>query len=100
MAAAPLPLLAALLGGLAVGWAFFYGLHRTVQALPRTRRPGLLIGVSLLLRMGLLLAAAGLLLRAGGQWQHLLAAFIGVMFMRFVLLRLGRRRTESEDPWG
>jgi F1F0 ATPase subunit 2 len=91
-------LLPAFLGGLAVGWVFFHGLRRTVQALPNARRPGLLIGVSLLLRLSLLLGAGWLLFRLGGGLPHLLAAFIGVMLVRLVLLRQsGRGRTESED---
>lgn len=80
----------ALLGGLAVGFIFFYGLHRTVEALPRARRPGLLLGVSLLARLALLGGALLLLLRAGGEWPHLLGALLGMMAMRFILVwRLG-----------
>jgi F1F0 ATPase subunit 2 len=91
-------LLLAFLGGLAAGWVFFYGLHRTVQALPRADRPGLLLVVSLLMRMGLLLGAGWLLFRLGGDLTHLLAAFVGVVLVRFLLLRrLGRARTETED---
>lgn len=73
-------------GGLAVGWGFFYGLHRTVEALPGARRPGLLIGASLLVRLALLFAAGALLLHAGGEWQQLLAAVTGVLITRFILL--------------
>jgi F1F0 ATPase subunit 2 len=95
---ASIQLLLAFLGGLAAGWVFFYGLHRTVRALPGSERPALLLIVSLLLRMGLLLGAGWLLFRLGGGLEHLLAAFIGVMLVRFLLLRrLGRGRTESED---
>ena len=91
-------LLLAFLGGLAVGWVFFYGLHRTVRALPGSDQPALLLVVSLLLRMGLLLGAGWLLFRLGGELEHLLAAFVGVMLVRFLLLRrLGRGRNESED---
>lgn len=91
-------LLLAFLGGLAVGWVFFYGLHHTVRALPGADRPALLLIASLLLRLGLLLGAAWLLFRAGGRLEHLLTAFVGVMLVRFLLLRrLGRGRTESED---
>ncbi len=85
--------LSAFLGGLAVGWIFFYGLHRTVQALPRARHPTLLLAVSLLLRLALLGTGTALLLFAGGDWPHLLAGFAGVMLMRLILvLRFGRGR--------
>jgi F1F0 ATPase subunit 2 len=91
-------LLLALLGGSLVGWVFFHGLRRTLQALPEARHPGLLIGISLLLRLALLLGAGWLLFRLGGELEHLLAAFVGVMLVRFLLLRrLGRGRNESED---
>jgi len=60
---ASIHLMLAFIGGLAVGWIFFYGLHRTVRALPETGRPALLLGGSLLLRMGLLLGAGWLLAR-------------------------------------
>jgi F1F0 ATPase subunit 2 len=92
-------LLLAFLGGLAVGWIFFYGLHRTVRALPEADRPALLLVASLMLRMGLLLGGGWLLFRLGGGLEHLLTAFVGVMLVRFLLLRrLGSRRTQSEDP--
>jgi len=80
-------LLAALIGGLALGWAFFYGLHRTVQALPQTRHPARLLVLSLLLRLALLGVAFWLLVAVGGQWPELLAAFAGVMLMRLILIR-------------
>ncbi|MFE8032618.1 ATP synthase subunit I [Thiohalocapsa marina] len=83
----------ALLCGLAVGWVFFYGLQRTVQALPHVRRPALLIGLSLLLRLALLWAGLSLLIRVGGQWQHLLAAMVGMLLMRSLLVRRQRPAT-------
>lgn len=93
-----LQLLIAFLGGLALGWVFFYGLHRTVRALPGSDRPALLLIISLLLRMGLVLGAGWLLFRLGGGLEHLLAAFVGVVLARILLLRrLGRDRTESKE---
>jgi F1F0 ATPase subunit 2 len=80
-------LLAALIGGLALGWAFFYGLHRTVQALPQARHPARLLILSLLLRLALLGLAFWLLVAVGGQWPELLAAFVGIMLMRLILIR-------------
>jgi len=91
-------LLGALLGGLAVGWVFFYGLHRTVQALARTRHPAQLLAASLLARIALLGAAFWLLLQAGGDWPHLLAAFAGVMLMRLILLRRFGKAPDNPKP--
>lgn len=94
-----LHLLVAFLGGLTIGWVFFYGLHHTVRSLPGSDRPALLLIVSLLLRMGLVLGAGWLLFRLGGGLEHLVAAFVGVMLARFLLLRrLGRGPTESKEP--
>jgi len=80
-------LLAAVIGGLALGWVFFYGLHRTVQALPQTQHPARLLVLSLLLRLALLGIAFWLLVAVGGQWPELLAAFVGIMLMRLILIR-------------
>lgn len=77
----------ALACGLLVGWIFFYGLHRTVQALPSARRPALLLGASLLARMALLLLGCWLLILAGAGWQQLLAALFGILAMRLLVLR-------------
>ncbi|MCF7985121.1 MAG: hypothetical protein K9L70_12020, partial [Thiohalocapsa sp.] len=86
-------------GGLAVGWVYFYGLYRTVRALPRAGRPALLLGASLLLRAGILIGGAWLLLRAGAGAGHLLAALAGVLAMRVLLVgRFGNLRGGAPSP--
>ena len=85
----------ALLGGLIVGWAFFYGLLRTVQALPGSEHPLRLLALSLVMRLALLAGAGWLLLRIGGGWVQILLALAGVMLMRLLLLR---RSLPSTSP--
>ena len=53
--------------GMALGAFFFGGLWWTVKASVDAARPGLLVFVSLLVRMGITLA--GFYLVAGGDWQ-------------------------------
>lgn len=77
----------ALLGGLAVGWAFFYGLLRTVRMLPGSEHPARLLALSLVMRLALLAGAGWLLLQVGGGWVQILLALAGVMLMRLLILR-------------
>lgn len=81
--------LAAAGGGL-LGAAFFWGLWWTVQALPRSQRPALLVLGSYLVRF----AAAGLgfyLTARLGDGRHLIAALGGFLVARAALTRRARR---------
>ncbi|MBK1631830.1 hypothetical protein CKO31_14010 [Thiohalocapsa halophila] len=78
--------------GAGLGWLFYAGLYRTVQALGRARHPALLIGGSLLLRMLVLLAGFWVLLMAGERWTGdgwttLVPGLLGVFAVRALLLR-------------
>jgi F1F0 ATPase subunit 2 len=77
----------ALLGGLAVGWAFFFGLRLTVRALPGSEHPVRLLGISLVLRFALVAGAGWLLLQVGGGWVQILIALAAMMLMRLLILR-------------
>jgi F1F0 ATPase subunit 2 len=77
----------ALLGGLAVGWAFFFGLRLTVRALPGSEHPVRLLGISLMLRFALVAGAGWLLLQVGGGWVQILIALAAMMLMRLLILR-------------
>jgi F1F0 ATPase subunit 2 len=89
-------MLAAFAAGAGLGWLFYAGLYRTVRELHRTRRPALLLGGSLLLRLLLLLAGFWGLLLAGARWTGdgwlgLVPGLLGVIAMRTLLLhRYGR----------
>ncbi|NJN67591.1 MAG: ATP synthase subunit I [Chloroflexaceae bacterium] len=69
--------------GMAMGLAYFGGLWLTVQRLPRSRHPALLLVGSFALRMALLLV--GLYAVMGGQWQRALAGVAGLLLARVVL---------------
>ena len=71
--------------GMALGAFFFGGLWWTVKASVDAARPGLLVFVSLLVRMGITLA--GFYLVAGGDWQRLLACLLGVVLARLIITR-------------
>lgn len=71
--------------GLTAGLLYFGGLWLTVQYLPRTRRPELVSLGSLALRLTLTLVAFYLVM--GGRWERLLAALMGFLVMRTVLVR-------------
>jgi F1F0 ATPase subunit 2 len=77
----------ALLGGIAVGWAFFFGLRLTVRALPGSEHPAWLLGISLVLRFALVAGAGWLLLQVGGGWMQILIALAAMMLMRLLILR-------------
>ncbi|WP_295885788.1 ATP synthase subunit I [uncultured Thiohalocapsa sp.] len=95
--------------GAGLGWLFYAGLYRTVQALARTRQPVLLIGGSLLLRMLVLLAGLWVLMLAGQHWTGdgwttLVPGLLGVIAVRALLLRRygrpGDRPREQPDSNG
>lgn len=71
--------------GMALGAFFFGGLWWTVRASVSSPRPGLLVFVSLLLRLGVTLA--GFYLVAGGHWQRLIACLLGFVVARVIIVR-------------
>jgi len=74
--------------GLAVGLFFFGGLYWTVRRLATSRYPAALSLTSMLLRLGVSLAALYLVM--AGDWRRLTAAVVGMIVMRLVLVRLLR----------
>jgi F1F0 ATPase subunit 2 len=83
-----------LITGMALGLFYFGGLWLTVQHLPQTRRPGLLSLTSLIIRLGLTLAAFYLVM--AGRWERLLACLAGFLLIRLVLVRrLGTVSSQS-----
>lgn len=80
------------LAGMALGAFFFGGLWWTVRAGVSSSRPGLLVFVSLLLRLGITLA--GFYRVAGERWQPLLACLLGFVAARVIVVRLLAHRFE------
>jgi F1F0 ATPase subunit 2 len=87
MALTSLPLLLLVLAaGFALGLAFFASLWFTVRRLPGSANP-----IPLLLLGGLLRLVGSLVvmaLLAAGDWQRLLAALLGFVLARILLVRL------------
>jgi F1F0 ATPase subunit 2 len=85
----PIRLILPFMAGLALGAAYFSGLWLTVRRLPDSGRPFASLCWSFLVRTSAVLT--GFYLVMGGRWEQLVAALIGFLFMREILVRrLGR----------
>lgn len=82
-------LLAALPAGGLLGLIFFGGLWLTVQRIPSSRSPHLLLAVSFLLRLAVILTGFYLLVPWG--WQAMMIAMGGLLIVRQLLLKLKGR---------
>lgn len=83
--------------GTAIGLAYFGLLWLTVRRIPSARHPGRLVLVSLALRLALALALFYLVM--AGRWERMLAALVGFLLMRQILMRrLGPRRQPDSTP--
>ncbi len=78
--------LLALLAGLVLGLFYFGILWITVQQIPTTKKPFILIMGSFLVRMTFLFGAFYLIV-SYSDWQYLIACLIGFMLTRFVMVR-------------
>jgi len=92
----PLIIILACLAGGALGTVFFGGLWWTIRKAVGSPRPALWFFISLMLRMGIVLA--GLYFVGGGQWQRLVACLIGIIVARFVVLRLTKTQEARHAP--
>jgi F1F0 ATPase subunit 2 len=86
-------LAAALAAGVLLGAIFFGGLWWTVRKGVTAKNPALWFLVSLLLRMGIVLA--GFYFVARGDWEKLLLCLLGFLIARVVVLRLTRPNKET-----
>ena len=73
------------MAGMALGFIFFVGLWWTVRSSVSSPRPGVLMFVSLLLRVGITLV--GFYLVAGGHWYPLVACLLGFVLARVIIIR-------------
>lgn len=79
-------LLVAFALGFAAGAAYFAALWATVRALPATRRPGLVLFGSFVLRFGVA-AAVFVMMARGGGFSWIAAALAGFVLARLVIVR-------------
>lgn len=82
-------LIVAFVAGILLGILYFGALWMTVRRVTRLRRPILTLGVSFLIRAGIIIAALFILMR--GEWYNLLATFVGFIVGRFVLTERVKR---------
>lgn len=87
------PLIFALLAGIVLGLIYFLGLWETVRRLRQVRRPVLWMLGSLILRLAFILT--GLYLVGHGHWDRLIAALIGILIVRTLLIRRIRPHDRS-----
>lgn len=71
--------------GALLGVFYFGGLWWTVLRMTTAQNAGILFAVSFLLRI--LVVIAGFFLISGGDWQRLLAALVGFMLVRHLIIR-------------
>ncbi len=79
-------LVAVLVVGIALGVFYFGGLWATVRRLRRVRKPGRLLGLSFVLRTGVVLAVFAFL--AAHRWWWTAVAVAGFFLAREVTVRL------------
>ena len=91
-------LLLSLLAGMVLGLLFFGGLWWTVKRLTVVSNPGLLMGVSLLLRT--VLTMVGLYWVFDGQLDRLLAALLGMLMVRLWLRRRIAAQIDGQHTGG
>ncbi|MCK7548121.1 ATP synthase subunit I [Marinobacter koreensis] len=75
-----------LASGAILGLVFLWGLWLTVQKLPATRHPALLVMASLILRFAVSLAGFYVIVQLGG-WDQILMAVAGFTLPRLFLAR-------------
>jgi F1F0 ATPase subunit 2 len=92
----PLTLALALVAGLVLGAIFFGGLWWTVRRGVASKVPALWFGVSLLLRMSIVLA--GFYLVGRGHRERLLLCLLGFIIARVLVKRLTGPPVESHNP--
>lgn len=78
-------LLLAVLYGVAIGSGYFAGLRWTVGRIRTSRRPGLLVFSSFLVRAGLTVSVLYLIL--GSRWERLLLSLLGFLLVRSLYVR-------------
>ena len=91
-----LQLTAGFAAGALLGWLYFRALRLTVDRLPASRRPGTVLLLSLVARAAATVALFALIARAA-QGAGLVAALLGFIGTRTVIVRRARRETLLAD---
>ncbi|MDZ7691078.1 MAG: ATP synthase subunit I [Balneolaceae bacterium] len=80
-----LGLILVLMAGACLGYGFFYGLWWTTKQMTKSPNPYRLLFMSLILRMGLVIAGFYLLVEFG--WQLMATALVGFVIVRTVVIK-------------
>lgn len=78
-------ILAAALAGALLGGLYFGGLWLTIERVQRSKRPGFLLFISFLIRLGLVMA--GFYLVAGGDLGRLVACLAAFLVTRWLFIK-------------
>lgn len=81
------------LSGLIMGLVFFGGLYWSVEKLPQTKNPALLMLASLLVRMAVLMTGFVLLFKR--SVAEGMAALVGIVVVKFMLIAFTKRKDKS-----
>ena len=90
----PASLLLSLAVGFIAGLFFFGALYWTVRRIPHVQRPGLLLAVSFIVRTAVVLGIFYLIMDS--TWQRLIAAVLGFIVARFVLVQKMRPKSKTD----
>lgn len=90
----PVPLLFSLVIGFIAGLFFFGALYWTVRRIPHVQRPGLLLVVSFVVRTAAVLGIFYLVMDS--SWQRLVAAVLGFILARSVLVHKVRPKSKTD----
>ncbi|MBK8702892.1 MAG: hypothetical protein IPN33_04300 [Saprospiraceae bacterium] len=82
-----------LLAGVLLGGFFFGGLWYTIQKGLTAKYPAVWFLGSMLVRTGVVLT--GFYFTSGGKWERMVAALIGFIIARFVVMRLKEKLIKS-----
>ena len=85
-----------LAAGALLGWFYLRGLRSTVDRLPSSRRPGTLVLLSFTVRAAAALAVFVLIARLA-QGHGLVAALLGFLAARIVMVRRARREAQTDQ---
>jgi F1F0 ATPase subunit 2 len=89
-------LILALCAGILLGTIFYGGLWWTVRRCVSSKSPGVWVIGSFVLRA--IIALGGIYIVSRGDWQRLLACFLGFLVARIVVTRLTRIRPATKPP--
>ena len=84
-----------LTAGIGVGVVYFWGLWLTLKKVKTVKRYGRLLVFSWFVRNAFMLGAFYLIMQ--NDWQRLVAAFAGVMIVRFASISFAKKKNREKE---